>query len=93
MLLKSYWKLNPQGNYPPLSPTCLGAVLGMPWATGLQCAPYRLLIVFQSEINFWRVFLCFRMVGSSSWGREGQSERGRPGDTGGSGGRIGKWSQ
>lgn len=43
----------------------------MPCFPQPRCALYRLLMVFQSEINFWRVFLRFRMMGSSSCGKEG----------------------
>ena len=67
----SPWKFAPQGSHLPLSPNLAGGCTPYALALQPQCAPYRLLIVFQSEINFWRVFLRFRMMGSSSWGREG----------------------
>lgn len=49
MFLKSLWKLTPQDNYPPLSPSLSGAVLSMSWSPSaavcpipaLDCVPVR----------------------------------------------------
>lgn len=65
-------KFAPQGSHVPLSPSLAGGCVPCalpPPRCSVPC--YLLLMVFQSEINFWRVFLRFRMMGSSSCGREG----------------------